>query len=345
MSFKSIGELIEDVSNAGSVVGHVADFKKLSKAQQEVVLSSNKLDASLKGDLAKAVGNTADVATAADSVAGLGQAFKGAALSAKNFASALLLNPVTWIVAAIGASAIAVYNQSVAFDKAKEKALESQDAYRSTAQDLTTLNSELDTTTTRIQELQTLKDAGTITLTEEAELSKLQRQNAELERTIELKKQEEKVAQRQAVSDAMDALTIDTVKPKSSSYSTLMTTQPGSSNISKTDKISAAEQDIEYLTQLKSEYDKLYSEWQSAPDDSKQKSKLSDNLKKKQAEIDDYTSSISASITELSELRNSFLDESGMPLSDLSGDQLAMLDNLNIVKPPNRDLHRLHPAV
>ena len=70
--------------------------------------------------------------------------------------------------------------------KAIEKAEVSQSDYSSAVSELESLNSELDTSKSRIEELQALKAAGTISVTEDAELTRLQNQNKELERQIAL---------------------------------------------------------------------------------------------------------------------------------------------------------------
>ena len=93
------------------------------------------------------------------------------------------------------------YSQT-GYTRASEKLDKSSGEYETTKSELNSLNSQLDETKSRIEELQSMKKDGTITVADEAELSKLQQQNSELERQVALK---ESLAKKQAEVVAKDA--------------------------------------------------------------------------------------------------------------------------------------------
>ena len=129
---------------------------------------------------------TKGLRSSADEVSGLGLAFAG--LKVKIAAIAPTLAIVGTAIVALG-TAFAIYNkQQHKFTSAQEKAGESASNYQEEASKLQSLNSELDNTKARIQELQSLQKAGIITFAQETELAKLQETNAELERQVELQK-------------------------------------------------------------------------------------------------------------------------------------------------------------
>ena len=106
--------------------------------------------------------------------------------------------------AAFAAYKIWDYTQTK-YTRAQEKLDNSSSKYTETKSALESLNSELETTTSRIEELQKLQDAGTITLSEEAELQKLQQANSELQRQVDLKKAIAEVQSKQVAEDAKAA--------------------------------------------------------------------------------------------------------------------------------------------
>lgn len=93
------------------------------------------------------------------------------------------------------------YSQT-GYTRASKKLDKSSGEYETTKSELNSLNSQLDETKSRIEELQSMKKDGTITVADEAELSKLQQQNSELERQVALK---ESLAKKQAEVVAKDA--------------------------------------------------------------------------------------------------------------------------------------------
>ena len=133
--------------------------------------------------------------------------FTGMAASAKNLFTTLATNPLTWVAAAAVAAVALEDALTIDYKEANTALQESSQKYQDTKSNLESLNSELETTQSRITELQGLKDAGTITIAEETELKNLQSQNAELERKIQLQEQLLAIQSQKAVNDAKEAMT------------------------------------------------------------------------------------------------------------------------------------------
>lgn len=112
----------------------------------------------------------------------IGQVFTGMVASITP-----LLPAIVAVTVALGALAAMDYSEHE-YTRAVEKFESSATEYAEARDRLSTLNSELETTTERIQELSDLQANGTITFADEVELEKLQKQNDELERNIELQK-------------------------------------------------------------------------------------------------------------------------------------------------------------
>lgn len=190
--------------------------------------------------------------------------------------------------------------------KAIEKAEISQSDYSSSVSELESLNSELETTQSRIEELQALKDAGTITDIEDAELTRLQNQNKELERQIALTEKATEQKSLQAANDAKEALKVEKTQDMTQTYESydkngLVAHQHNE----QTDIITATQNEIEKLKELKKERQNLLND---DIDDSKQTKKF-DSL---DSEIEKYSNAISSNIEALSTIRASFEDGNGL---------------------------------
>lgn len=235
----------------------------------------------------------------------LAASIKGAATSALSFTKALLTNPVTYAVAGFAAFIGILYAQATAFDRAKESAENSLSAYQETQSNIESLNGQIKETSSRIEELQALKDAGTITLAEESELNQLQRENELLNQQIKLLEQRASTEAAEAAKDAREALGKETFKPhiESDNYSALSNVQNGfMSESSKTDIISATKEDLETLKQLKASYQDIYSDWDSAAEGSKEKDYYKDKLESKKEDIDKFKGYVSDNLTEINDL-------------------------------------------
>lgn len=329
MQLKEIGTIVSKLKafstasvefNAG-----LKNLKDMPKWAQKAVASSRALSAEQRAAAAAAAGLTAGETAAEGATIGLGAALSGAVTAAKSFAVALLANPITWIVTSIAAATYAFYRQATAFDRAKEAAEESASAYQETQGELESLNGQLQATQTRIEELQALKNAGTITLTEEAELEKLQRQNAELEQQIALLEQKSKLQLETSSKDARKALTDNTyaLHGDNNAVSTSGNQIGGGRASAYSDIITSTKKDLATLKQLKAEYQDIYKDWEAAEDGTFEKNSLRKKLERKQNDIDEYAQYVSDSITEINTLAEG-LDP------NLDSDLISTIDSLNV---------------
>ena len=135
---------------------------------------------------------------------------------AKNFGKEMVLNLKNFIttagpyIAAIGAVVAAYklldYSQH-AYTRAQEEATNTASEYQTERSNLESLNQSLDDTKSRLQELQDIKATRPLNLTEEAELSKLQTQNDELQRQVDLQEQLVEIKAKAAADTAVKAAT------------------------------------------------------------------------------------------------------------------------------------------
>ena len=97
------------------------------------------------------------------------------------------------------------YSQT-GYTRAKEKAEASASTYSEDKSNLQSLQQELDTTKSKIEELNATKEQnGGLSLTDEAELSRLEQENAQLERKVAIQKQLTEISAQAASSDAQKA--------------------------------------------------------------------------------------------------------------------------------------------
>ena len=168
-----------------NIVNQEGDFSRIADISDDIV----------------DIGSSA--ASATSGVTGLGAAFKGLAASAKSLFVTLATNPLTYFAAAAVGAIAFVNHQRKAFDEAKEQAQESQQSYSDAASQVTSLNSQLQDTNSQIEAIQS---KGTLSITDQAELERLQRQSTELERQLDLAQQLADAKSTQAAEDAVDAL-------------------------------------------------------------------------------------------------------------------------------------------
>ena len=113
----------------------------------------------------------------------------------------LLTTPAGWLTMLVGGIFLAVkaYKEFVpTAEKANEKIDESRSAYQETTSTIESMNSELEITKQKIEELEA-KDA--LSFTDKEELDNLREQNNELERSIALQEKKQKNEATQTVAD------------------------------------------------------------------------------------------------------------------------------------------------
>lgn len=269
---------------------------------QQIMVSAAGMNAEMAATATSAAASAAGVGTLSGALTGLGVIVKG-------IGTFLLTNPFGWLVTAIGASAAAVQLFTHDYDKASDKVTESVNAYKTAASEYDSVNSELETTKNRITELQALKADGGITLTEEAELQKLQAQNAELERTVELKKAVAEAQQSQMVDDTIGAL--------EANYA-------GNSNILETN-----EARLHSIKKLNKERKELEKELEDSGTSDARKSKISERLQYIDSQVNTYKNAISKDAEQLSGYKDTL--QSALDLGDLDPNGVDLLQQLDSV--------------
>lgn len=322
----------------------IADsFNALSSAQQMAVLSSGALDIKQKEMLATSAGltitETGQVVateslagaqtTATATTSGLSAAMTGLGATLKSVFISLATNPFTYLVAGLAVGAVALHNYITAFDKASEKAQESQSAYSSTTQELNSLKSEAEsykdtlesladtyeikiTGNEDVSELIQKLQSSDLSLEDRAQVEQIKAQNSELERQITLKQQLAEQQAKQTEQDAIDALKIEHTQDMTQQYTTYdKTGMVEHTQNRQTDIITASQNELEKLKQLKKDRQALF-------EDNKIDSKQTDDFEALDADIEKYTDSISSNIEQLNSLKLSFEDENGLMRSGLS---------------------------
>ena len=202
-----IATSLNGLSDASKIA--ILGMTDLNQETLETVLSLSGMPDSLAATTAAeiAAGNGAKLASASFKTFG-----KSILTAAKGLATFLLTNPVGWAILATGAIAglVAVVDAvTVSYEEAAESAQESRQAFQEASSELSSIESELKTTEDRIKELQSL---GTLSLTEEAELDSLIKQNEQLEIRYQLQKKIADASGAKAASDANKALTTKKLK-------------------------------------------------------------------------------------------------------------------------------------
>lgn len=206
LSLKNIGKFLKAGSDWGKlkdVVHEIGNVDKAAEALKSITGISNDIKigllSSLKGvssDAAKTALGITEVGTAATAsttgVSAFGAALKGLWATIAPFA-----------LPALGAIAGGLYVYSQSFAKAQKDFEKAASDHQQTLSEIESINSELETTQSRIDEL---KAKGHLTFTEQTELSNLQAQNAELERTLKIKEQLEEYQGKKAAEEAAKAM-------------------------------------------------------------------------------------------------------------------------------------------
>lgn len=146
----------------------------------------------------------AELETATKSSKNLG---KGLGDKLKNFGKTLLSGfgnmAISFAASELANLAMKGIDQLLNWDKyAAEKASASYQEYAATQMEIESINTELETTKTRMQEL---KGIGTLTLTEQEELNRLKETNDELERQKKIKENTAESQSAKAEKDALEA--------------------------------------------------------------------------------------------------------------------------------------------
>lgn len=314
MSFKNIGkvfkatntnELIDALKNIDTLgkAANIIDGLDLDKASKEFALSKAfNLDVEEIRNLTSLSDGISDV-TSVSQVAKkelneLKTASTGLFGLAKNFVQT---HPILLAVSALTAAFSTVSAMTTDAKEKVDKAVSSSEKYEQTKSDIQSIESELETVGDQIDELNA-KDH--LSFTDQAELSNLQTQSAELERQLELKQALVAIQQDQAARDAKDAFNAhsmrDTVNDNEDGFFNTIKTTYQKAYAWVHDKLGMSESNQDILlgvpfsdtTGLKTADGTLLDriqQAQKAADDLKdlQKSQTADNYDKVQKDIED----------------------------------------------------------
>lgn len=217
-----------------------------------------------------------------------------------------------------------VYDWTNRLNTAMERTAEAHSEYLDAANELKSLNGELETTQEKIAELQSY---DTLSLANEAELEKLRAQNDELERQIQLKEKEVEQKNNQAIAEVRETLELKATKDLTNELPAYERDDfgvviDGGTVYGETDILTATQNEITKLTELKQQRKTLLEENKEENDS------LLSNL---EAEIREYETAISENISKINTLRDSFLDTNGLVLDSLSYSDKSLYNALTKV--------------
>lgn len=296
-----------NTANAAAVLSTTA----LSDAEKIAILTSTGLStAEAEEALAAAAAATSTgAAGAAATGASAGFVAFGASIKAATagLITFLATNPIGWAILAAGAifgAVKAVDALTESFEEAQEKAAESRDAYQTTTSEIEQLNSELETTKSRIAEI---KAQGALSVTDKAELAELQAQNEQLERQKEIK---EKIANVQGQKAAEDANNVLTKKTQSATeWIDDQFDQDWNTSNDARDIITRTEEKQRSLNQYTSEYNKLLEEQSKLEPEYSSWWEADTQYEKNEKQLESYKSQIDTLTTEISENLNTINTE------------------------------------
>lgn len=271
-------------------------------------------------------------ASATSGVSGLGAAFKGLAANAKSLFVTLATNPLTYFVSFAAISAKILYDQANAFNKAKEQAQESQQSYSDAASQVTSINSQLQDTNSQIESLQS---KGPLSITEQAELERLQLQNAELERQLALSQKLADTKSKQAADDAVSAL-----NKSVPDLTAERTVSGGHGDVSveritydNHDIITTTKNELKELQRLKDKERTLLSERDGAS--KSRKSAIDSEIEAIRSQVKVFDSEVSKHISNLNDLKENFIDQTTGVAKDgyesYYNDLTGLIDSYNMI--------------
>lgn len=328
-NINDVADILKTIDNIGDM-GKVLNIAGVSKETTDAALHLIGM-----GDAVSDVTNAMDsFAGSQKGIKGIGEAFKGLGSNVLGFvkSNATAIASIGLIAGVIGLA----YYQITKFSRSVEKAKEAQTNYASTVSEIQSLNSEIDTTSSKISELEA---QGPLTITQKSELDQLKLQNAELERQRDIKQQLANSQAKQAVDDAMKTLgmneTFDITQK--SQRQKLLESDNIWDNIAagagagvynmpyeQADIITATQNEVKALNDLKKTKEELLLERDSAT--KSRKKEIDTEISGLEKEIDLYDTEVSKNIEILDSLRSNFIDK-----SDLSSKEQQKFDAITNV--------------
>lgn len=244
----------------------------------------------------------------------------------------LATNPFTYLVGGIIAGGIALHKYITAFDDALEKTSASQEEYANTSSEISSLNSELDNTKNRLEELHVIQKNGKLTIAEESELITLEQQNLELERQLKLKEKLAKKQSAQTVKDAMNTLSIDRINDMTKEKVYVDKWGEARTTTGQSDILTASKNELKELENLKKQRENLVKESNEKGILKERRSEINSEIETLDKDIERFEESVSENIESLSVLRESFIDKSTGTLKEgLTKEQKNIYDAITAV--------------
>ena len=318
MQLKDIGNL----SIATDIIKNTSDINVISNAVKNLgteykatALASSALSDAQKIQMLINQGLSADEAKQAIATATLATSQTTATATTTGLSAAFtglktVLAPFLPLIFAVG-SAFAAYKiwdmVNLSYDEARDNLNTTSSNYQETTSELESLNSELETTTTRIEELRTLQSQGTISMTEEAELAKLERQNESLQKQLDIKQKLADIQQREQFEAAKTVLDYKNEEIyKTDKNGNVVTTNDGMVVMEQVNRFDYLEEQMRRYNQAKKNvasaqeaFSKAETDYANGDITKKQFEQFRKNLENNEKAVSDYESTISSGINEL----------------------------------------------
>lgn len=212
MSLQNIGKILSVLDNGTEAINVLKDIGDLSSAgkalksinlpdTEKIKLLKEAFEGTSESAAKAALGikNATTTVSAADAIwLGLKSTLVGVGQTLLN----VLQNPLTWIVATLAITGIAINKVANASSKANETMRNSADAYGEAQSNLESVNSELENTQAKMEAL-LAKDS--LTFVEQGELENLKEATKELQLQQSIREAEEKEAARELADDSFEA--------------------------------------------------------------------------------------------------------------------------------------------
>ena len=274
-------------------------------------LSSLKLNPQLSAELLQAASNSdlltssaQETANAIKKLSSGGGELGGLGATLKGIGTSLLANPLPLlgVIGAIGAFAIM---NADTFSSLSADAQQSQAAYAGTQSELNSLNAELSTTSSRINEL---KSKGSLSFAEQSELSNLQSQNRELESSINLKEQLSEKQSSKAAKDAEKVLTKKGYADLTDDTDINSSPKELGSAYKDSDIISASKNELAQLQDYYRQKETLEKEYNKKGTKKGRKDEIKSELDTLDSQITQYKDTLSNNLSQIEPLYQNLID-------------------------------------
>lgn len=301
--------IIDNIDDIDKIADALEKSGKIPEQQAKILSTLTKGSDEYNQYIKNIINGTDDIA---DSFIDLSNAGKTAGTSLSDYFIGLYatIKPLLPLMIAVG-SAFAAYKIwdmiNLSYDEARDNLNTTSSNYQETTSELESLNSELETTTTRIEELRALQSQGTISMTEEAELAKLERQNESLQKQLDIKQKLADIQQREQFEAAKTVLDYKNEEIyKTDKNGNVVTTNDGMVVMEQVNRFDYLEEQMRRYNQAKKNvasaqeaFSKAETDYANGDITKKQLEQFRKNLENNEKAVSDYESTISSGINEL----------------------------------------------